>query len=244
VKLNGNCEWKQVMQAVNVPAIMNCMDVVRVDTVQLCQLGKNQVSGGMEGIVCIKSHLLSIVSFFGMADKWTADMFRETADIAYKECYWLSLAELQHFVNRVKAGKYSSQKNFNPAIFMEWLNEFSDEIHATRGAVKGYDYKKNTIQVDKELVSDPTAKRVIDYLVPMFMEAKERIIREDRERELKHRRDVRQAADLQIILLVEQDAMQGIAPLPTMRNEFFKALERTKQYEADATDNKGMSTRI
>jgi len=89
----------------------------------------------MVGVNVYVAGITSIVKFIG-AD-WNADQIFECAELAYQECYWFSLAELKHFIVRIKTGVYRSHKNFSPSVFMEFLQEYSGEALAGRGEYYG-----------------------------------------------------------------------------------------------------------
>lgn len=186
----------------------------------------------MEGQIVWLEAIAGIVKFLGGG--WGEEMIMEAARLAYQENYWLSLAEVKYFSDRCKTGKYQSNKNFSPSVFMGWLNEYSNEIHSTRGDVMAYDWKRKIKEPEEEggevkYISDELMKEMFNNLqmaLNSFRQA------EDGKEvaELKRLNDNRQKDfDELTIRLVEVDGADGVAPQRHMVEAYLKALKRKER---------------
>lgn len=209
------------------------VDIVKVPSPQLHELGK--VGESLQGLLLWNAQVISVAKFFS-AD-WDSLMAKETAQIAYQEANWMTVAEVKYFIARLKAGKYPHNKNLSPAVFMEFLNEYINEVLANRGAVNSYAWRNKAAE-ERELPLNPATgepgqpmdpdvmKTVMKDLELMVREA-DRIHKENDERIRKAKwQGLKNQRDQKIIDLVEADAAQGIAPDKFMMWEYFEALER------------------
>jgi len=81
------------------------------------------------------------------------------------------------------------------------------------------------------LAGDDTVKNTIDVLLPKFLQMKrDADARDELEKKQRLAANLKRR-DESIIKLVEDDAANGIAPLATMRKEYFNAINRIKEYE-------------
>jgi len=98
--------------------------ILASNTPALSQLGRD-TEGGMMGINFFDAQLTNLVEFVGA--KMSPAQIRECAELAYEECYWFTFAELKQFILRIKTGVYTSNKNFSPLVFMEFLRMYAEE---------------------------------------------------------------------------------------------------------------------
>lgn len=204
---------------------------------QLHEMGMNQAGKELEGILLLHAQIISLVKFMG-AD-WDRDMAKEAAQLAYQEANWMTVAEVKYFITRIKCGKYTSNQNFKPGIFMEYLNEYINEILAVRGSVNSYAWRDNRAADENfQLTSNPVTgepgkpadqnmiKTVLGRMAERFKNL-EQIQREEDERARKARwQALKDQRDKQIVDYVEQDAAKGIAPDKYLMKQYFEAVER------------------
>jgi hypothetical protein len=107
------------------------MEVLQLETPALSMLGKD-VDGEMMGITIISVQITNMVDYLDL--KWTPYQIGECSRLTYEEYYWLSVAELKQFFNRVKTGFYQSEKNIRPDVFAGFLLSYTNEMHAARGS--------------------------------------------------------------------------------------------------------------
>ena len=147
--------WQQSLETLPVKSDTSPAVILGMNTPQLCQLGKG-ASGTMAGVAIFRAMIVSLASFLGAP--WTKEQCHECGQLAYDECYWFSLAELKQFFTRVKTGKYTSHKNFLPAVFMEFLQEYSEEMKAARYDHFSQQKGKPAIHPDAKPLTDEQMK--------------------------------------------------------------------------------------
>lgn len=117
------------LEAIPVRSDTSPMQLFQMQTPALSQLGKSR-SGYFVGAVVLCHQISSLLKFIGLT--WSDEQIGETAHIAYLEYYWLTLAEIKQFFTRVKMGIYNSNKNINPAILLEFMNDYCSTMKAER----------------------------------------------------------------------------------------------------------------
>jgi hypothetical protein len=131
--------WQQSYQEIKLSSTTTAVQVLELNTPSLNQLGK--VGSEMKGVAVFQFAILNLVDYMGAS--WNAAQINEAGELAYTEAYWLSLAELKLFINRIKTSFYKSHKNFTPVVFMEFLQEFTAEMYHERGAYFAAQQKKS-----------------------------------------------------------------------------------------------------
>jgi hypothetical protein len=97
--------------------------------------------------------VLMALNFYGQS--WNKEQIRETAELIIEEFWWLQVAELKHFLTRVKMGgfdKLYSANQFTPPILLKWLGEYADESWRIRSQ-SGY------INAQSDKVEERTSSR-------------------------------------------------------------------------------------
>lgn len=154
--------WQAAWPAMPVKADTSPAAILGMNTPQLCQLGSDQM--GMIGVVAFEWQLKGLVQFLGAP--WTPTQCAECGQLAYEECYWFSLAELKQFFTRIKVGRYTSHKNFTPAVFMEFLQDYSAEMLTAR--YDHYSQQKPKWTPPEEPVSDEVFNEKMAEIMAML----------------------------------------------------------------------------
>jgi len=95
----------------------------------LSEIGKD-ADGEMYGILVMAAQFTTLAEFVGAS--MNPMQIHECAQLAYDQYYWLTLAEFKQFIVRVKTSYYTSNKNLNASVLMEFLKEYTDERLAQR----------------------------------------------------------------------------------------------------------------
>lgn len=156
---HSNKTWLQIWKDSPVTADSMSVEIFKQNTPAISTIGERGPAAKALGIEIFKAQVISIIEFFGV--DWSDEQIQDVAELSYDEHFWLSLAELKLFVKKVKAGKYQSNKNFNPPIFMEFINTFSNEIISERGAYFGQQKKDTTWVEPENPVSDAKFAQLI-----------------------------------------------------------------------------------
>lgn len=238
-RLNGTLPWLQVWTSHTISTQDPPAQIVKIASPQLHELQSVKTKRGLEreAVVLWNAQIIAVVKFNG-AD-WDADTAHDTAEVAYAEANWMTIAEVKYFITRMKAGKYPHKKNLSPVVFMECLNDYINEILATRGAVNSYAWRDNRVpDEDFQLKpntdtgepgkpADPDVMKVVLSGLAERFKNMEQIQREEDERARKARwKGLKDQRDQQIVDLVERDAAQGIAPDKYMAKRYFEALDQ------------------
>ncbi len=152
--------WQQSYQEIKLSSTTTAVQVLALNTPSLNQLGK--VGSEMKGVAVFQFAILNLVDYMGA--QWNAAQINEAGELAYTEAYWLSLAELKLFINRIKTSYYKSHKNFTPVVFMEFLQEFTAEMYHERGAYYAAQQKKSDWVEPENPVSDEMFSSVFEQL--------------------------------------------------------------------------------
>ncbi len=179
-------------------------------------------TGEAQGYWVIFATITEIVKFFGAA--WDIDRITAAARLSFDEYGWLTVAELTLFTKRVLVGKYPKQKNFTPAIYMECLTDFAQEVHRVE---LGYKPPPEIKPISPD--ADPDAvKNAIAQMIAVFEDGKRQIdedcatMRKERTAAIKLQRYKH------IIQIVEQAAQEGIAPDYQLQEKYFEAIQGVK----------------
>jgi len=121
----SNENWQQNWELTKVSSDATALTVVAAGGAALSQMGKN-ANGGMLGVTIWKAAIMEVVEF--CAWNWNANQIRQAAEMEYEDCYCVTLPELKLFTRRLSRGVYTSNKNISPAIFLEFLADYTKEI--------------------------------------------------------------------------------------------------------------------
>lgn len=235
-KLNGKLQWLPAWNSLEISANVEASEVVKTSSPQLHEFGINEKMNEPEGVLLFQSKIIFLAKFFG--GDWDPSMAKETAKIAYREANWMTVAEVKLFIARFECGKYTSHKNFTPAIFMEHLNGYINEILSTRGAVNSYAWRDHVVADELfqptpnpatgevKFVDPEVLKKMLNTMSQHFRDL-EQLQRKEDERIRKAKwQGIKDQRDQQIVDLIERDAAQGIAPDKYMIKKYFEALHR------------------
>lgn len=178
--------WLQKWPEIPVKASSSAVEVLKLETPQLCRMGK--LDGEMFGITIFRGLIADLVGYMGAS--WSPDQCDECGQLAYEECYWFFLAELKQFILRVKTGVYKSHKNFSPAIFMEFLQEYAAEMHEIRGQYYGQSKKSDWVEPENP-VADELFNQVMAEITQWHEEMKNEE-EQDREKEKQRQRELKE----------------------------------------------------
>lgn len=144
-----------------------------METQELCKLGK--VQDTMTGIKVFQFAISDLVEYLGA--NWSEYQILEAGELSYAEAYWMTLSELKLLTHRIKTSYYKSHRNFSPAVFMEWLQDYIGELNYERAE---YFSKKERLapKIDAKHADIPegniAAERIdalFDSLKDMFTQA-------------------------------------------------------------------------
>lgn len=99
-----------------------------METQELCKLGK--VQDTMTGVKVFQFAISDLVEYLGA--NWSEYQILEAGELSYAEAYWMTLSELKLLTHRIKTSYYKSHRNFSPAVFMEWLQDYIGELNYER----------------------------------------------------------------------------------------------------------------
>lgn len=73
------------------------------------------------------------IGYFGVT--WSLPQVTECASMWANEYYWMSMAEIKHFLTKCKKGEYSKEdyRHLSPFQLMGWLTKYTDELLVERG---------------------------------------------------------------------------------------------------------------
>lgn len=167
--------WQGSYQALPVKADTCALELFQMGTPALSTLGKDS-DGEMVGIAVFMTQIVSVLEFMGI--KWTNPQIWECAQLAYDEYHWFSLAELKQFFTRVKKGDYSSNKNLNPAILLEFITSYADEMQPARYNYFSQKAQKTSWVPPENPVSDEKFKEVMENIIDMLTPEEDKTIGE------------------------------------------------------------------
>src|SRR5688572_26095564 len=119
--------WRQSMSEMQITANNNQAEVLALKAPECSTIctGTGSKENGYDLYAAI---ILMILNFFGVS--WKADQIKECAVMLYDDYYFLTLAELKHFAQQVKAGKFTSThfnpNFFNPVTFIDWMGVYAE----------------------------------------------------------------------------------------------------------------------
>lgn len=175
------------------------------------------------GLTVVKATILGVVKFFGYS--WEGDQIKECAELIYRDYKKLGIAEYKYFVDRIKTGKYVSQKNFCPALLMEWINNFYSEIVVLKHNMKSEEWEPAA-----ELVSD----EVFSAGLKKFYEFMEGYRKDEAQGAKKREEERRERAlnerDMLLLASMEEGMSDGYAPHKMMYEQYLVAAERVNQF--------------
>ena len=239
MKQNGKLHWLPAWNNIEISANQDIATVVKIQSPQLHEFGDNETLGEKEGLLIFQAQIIRLVKFMG--GDWDKDMTKEAAKLAYQEANWMTIAELKFFINRVMCGKYDSHKNFTPAIFMQFLNDFINETLSTRGAVNSYQWRQSPAPDETLFPTHDTTGKEIKYVTPEQVQAAViqltkdfALIAEQQELERVRQREARTNAlkrnrDLKIIELVEHEILNNRQPDKYLMEAYQKALANIRK---------------
>lgn len=153
--------WQQRWGSLPVKADSSAAEVLSLRTPHLSQLGVAP-SGRFVGVIIFSAQIASLAGFIGL--NWTKEQMDECGELAYQEQPWLTLAELKQFFLRLKTGKYSSNKNLNPAIFLEFLSEYAGEMLGERSVFYDKQPKKRRVVLNIEHIRKPKSLKIARWM--------------------------------------------------------------------------------
>ena len=98
----------------------------------------------------IELFVIEIFEWFGKEIK--ENLSQNLAKTIYQNYYWLKIAELKLFVEKIKAGNWKQIHGMSPAVLMERLGEFAGESMQIRedNAVRTADMQRSSERRDFE----------------------------------------------------------------------------------------------
>lgn len=101
----------------------------------MAQLKK--VYGEKAVLALIQAWVFDLGNFVGVKEKANESQLRELSELFYEEAYFLNLAELGLFFNRVKRGKYGEFFGaIDPLKILKFLDEFLSERNQAVGELR------------------------------------------------------------------------------------------------------------
>lgn len=115
------------MQTLPVKAECGIAEIVRVQSASLSAVNIG-TGNTITAQAVIAKLLLDTTAYFGVS--WTKIQVTECAAMWVSEYYWMSMAEIKHFLTKLKTGQYSKDdyRHLSPFQLMGWLQEYTDEL--------------------------------------------------------------------------------------------------------------------
>lgn len=140
------------------------VELYKMNTPTISELVKGEGKKD-KGVAVFAAMVLRLVQFFG--GTWTKEQIMECAQVCYDEWYYFTFAELGHFAQRAKAGKFKIGDRaliygpFSPSTLIDWLTTYAAETDEKRGAYYGA-MKSTTWAEPENPVSDERVKALFD----------------------------------------------------------------------------------
>lgn len=102
-------------------------EIVRIPCAALSAVNTG-TGGTVYSEAVITSLLLDMTAYFGVT--WTMAQMTECAALWASEYYWMSIAEIKHFLAKCKTGEYSKTdyRHLTPFLLMGWLEGYTDQL--------------------------------------------------------------------------------------------------------------------
>lgn len=139
---------------------------LNAQSVKMSQLKK--VYGEKAILALIQAWVFDLGNFVGVKEKANESQLRELSELFYEEAYFLNLAEMGLFFNRVKRGKYGEFfGSIDPLKILKFLDEFLVERNQAVAELRK--------EADRNVRYDPeVTKRLITYYASLKQEKSNR----------------------------------------------------------------------
>lgn len=126
----------------------------------------------VKGVAVFQKLVLDIVNFFG--GDWSKEQIKDCGEVCFNEWYYLTFAELKHFIHNVKSGGFKEHGkpvmygSFVPATLIDWFCSYAAQNIKER---ENYFSNSRPPFVEPENpVSDETVNQVVNEVTEWFTE--------------------------------------------------------------------------
>lgn len=184
------------------------MDVVKMGLPQISTINRGQMSKEA-GITVFETMILDLLEYYGV--EWNPPQIRSVAELMFDEYYYWSLAELKHFILKVKRGDYGKLfGKFSPSNIVDYASTYNSELLVARST-----YRKPEPEQTGEFVSSERIRAALGE----FADKWEQNIRE--QKKAANEEEKRQKEQERDKMLRKYCEAHGI-DLETLRAELYK----------------------
>ncbi len=189
-------------------ASMAQLDIVKLNAPSISML--NAGTGSREaGITAFEFTILELLEYFHI--EWSEYQIREVSEVLFGEYYYWSIAELKHFIMKVKAGNYGKiYGKLAPGNVVQYAGEYNSEVLFARA---GRERVKSVSLPDASIEYLPAGKLKEGFTE--FLDTWGKNLQEERQRKEEEQRQARK--EYKIMILKQYCAANGF--------DFEKALE-------------------